>query len=121
MPSAGLPRGTHSDRSSVSQVGLPRVHVKLRAKFEDVKLLDELLVRTNERRFTLTGKLGSRAEITLSAGNGLLSMDWVVTMVAGGITLPDVQSLILIVWLLFTLFDRLFQPSWGDNGFLVLG
>lgn len=48
MPNAELLWGTYSDRSSVTQ-GAPPVHIELPGKFDDVELLDELLVRADQR------------------------------------------------------------------------
>ena len=44
-----------------------------------------------------------------------------VFRIVGDLVLPDIESLVLIVWLSFTLFDRLFQPLWLEDGFLILG
>lgn len=126
MPThAELLWGTYSDRPSVTQ-GAPPVHIKLPGTFDDVELLDELLVRADQRRLALTGELGSRTEIALSAGNGFLSISRVVAMVTkafhvvGGFASPDIESLILVIRLSFSFCDRLFQPSWCDDGFPVL-
>jgi hypothetical protein len=62
----------------------------------------------------LAGEFGGRTEVGLSAGGDFLSINRVVNMAAwtcnivGYLALPDIESLVSVVRLSFTLFDRLF-------------
>lgn len=65
---------------------------------------------------------------SLSTGGDFLSVNRVVATraawtcyVFGRLALPDMESLVLVIRLSFTLFDRLFQPPWFNDRLPVLG
>ena len=65
---------TYGNCPSVTQGTLP-IHFKFSGTSENLNLLDELLVRANERRFVLAGEFCPGAEVGPSAGSNSLPIN----------------------------------------------